>query len=208
MADIRVDINSVLTDGMDISFKAPCNCTEVDAIKVCYVKDQELVSQRFVLKDAHGNDLTGIGNLFSEGAYVHVILNTTNGFAYIQNADTNGYIEGNFQKNIKGYDVQNKVDLSSYTSSNNAFTIPCDGVIHVCAWGSSSGINHVNVWCVTDDSNDENSTISLGTVTSSWFNNTIFFNAVGKFPVYAGQKVFFTLESGAHDIYFHPYYYG
>lgn len=96
MADIRVDIDMVLTDGMDIAFKAPCDCTAISGIKVCYVKDKELVSQRFVLKDAHGNDLAGIGNLFEEGAYIRVILNTVNGFAYIQNADTNGYIEAKF----------------------------------------------------------------------------------------------------------------
>lgn len=100
MADIRVDIDTILTDGMDISFKAPCNCTEIDGIKVCYVKDKELVSQRFMLKDAHGNDLAGIGNLFMAGAYIRVILNSANGFAYIQNADTNGYIEEKFAKTV------------------------------------------------------------------------------------------------------------
>lgn len=93
MADIRVDIDMVLTDGMDITFKAPCDCTAIEGIKVYYIKNEELLNKRFVLKDAHGNDLTGIGNLFMEGAYVHTILDTLNGFAYIQNADTNGYLE-------------------------------------------------------------------------------------------------------------------
>lgn len=93
MADIRVDVDSVLTDGMNVTFKAPCECTAIDGLKVYYVKDRETHNMRFVFKDTHGNELTGIGNLFEEGAYVHAILDTTNGFAYLQNADTNGYIE-------------------------------------------------------------------------------------------------------------------
>ena len=103
MADIRVDISMALTDGMDITFKAPCDCTSVDGIRVYYVKNKESVSQRFVLKDAHRNDVTRIGNLFMEGAYVHVILDTANGFAYIQNADTNGYIEERLNGTPKVY---------------------------------------------------------------------------------------------------------
>lgn len=93
MADIRLDIDSVLANGMDVTFKAPCDCTSIDGLKVYYIKDRETHNMRFVFKDTHGNELTGIGNLFEEGAYVRVILDTTNGFAYIQNADTNGYIE-------------------------------------------------------------------------------------------------------------------
>ena len=50
-------------------------------------------SKTFTFKDAHGNDLTSIGNLFTTNAYVKVILDTTNAYAYIQNSDTNGYLE-------------------------------------------------------------------------------------------------------------------
>lgn len=57
-------------------------------------------SQTFIFRDAHGNDLTGIGNLFSEGAYVKVILNTADGYAYIQNADTNAYLENKIAADI------------------------------------------------------------------------------------------------------------
>jgi hypothetical protein len=46
------------------------------------------------MKDTHGNNLTGLGNLFSQGAYVSVVLNTEEQVAYLQNAATNGYLEG------------------------------------------------------------------------------------------------------------------
>jgi uncharacterized protein YjdB len=67
---------------------------------VYYVKDGEMANKLFTMKDSHGNTLTGLGNLFTEGAYVHAILDTVNGFAYIQNPDTNGYLESKFGKCI------------------------------------------------------------------------------------------------------------
>lgn len=93
MANIKIIVEGPLMDGHKVTFKAPCECFEVEKLNVFYVKDNAQVSRLFTMKDTHGNDLTGIGNLFTEGAYVHAILDTTNGFAYIQNADTNGYIE-------------------------------------------------------------------------------------------------------------------
>ena len=42
--------------------------------------------------------MTGIGEAFAKGALIKTILDVTNGFAYIQNADTNGYIESTFAK--------------------------------------------------------------------------------------------------------------
>ena len=96
MAKIKVTIEGVLMDGHQVSFKAPCDCTAVDGLLVQYVENMEVKSKAFTLKDAHGNDLTGIGNLFAEGAIVKVLLDTVNSSAYIQNADTNAYLEGRF----------------------------------------------------------------------------------------------------------------
>ena len=46
--------------------------------------------------DAHGNDLGDLDNLFAEGAMVKVILDTDTNKAFIQNADTNAYLEKKF----------------------------------------------------------------------------------------------------------------
>jgi hypothetical protein len=59
-------------------------------------------SKVFTFKDAHKNELTGIDNLFAAGAYVKVILDVNNASAYIQNADTNAYIERTFAKTVNG----------------------------------------------------------------------------------------------------------
>lgn len=94
MAQIRIDLNEPLLDGMDIKFQAPCDCTAITGMIVYYpAEDETVVNKSFVFKDAHGNVLTGINNLFVKGAYVKVIVNATDGVAYIQNADTNGYLE-------------------------------------------------------------------------------------------------------------------
>lgn len=92
MAKIKIISECPLYDGMSVTFQAPCDCTAVDGLNVYY----DGVAQTFGFRDAHGNDLAGTGNLFAQGSYVKAILNTATGCAYLQNADTNKYIEGRF----------------------------------------------------------------------------------------------------------------
>lgn len=89
MANIKVELNHEIIDGQPITFVAPCDCTAVTGLKVYYPGGSKV----FTFKDAHGNALTGVGNLFSQGAYVKAILDVINGNAYLQNADTNKYLE-------------------------------------------------------------------------------------------------------------------
>ena len=94
MAYIKITAPDPLYDGMPVSFKAPCDCTATDGLAVTYGG----VEKVFTFKDAHGNALTGIGNLFAAGAVVKVLLDTASNSAYLQNADTNGYIESRWTK--------------------------------------------------------------------------------------------------------------
>lgn len=98
MANIKIALAHSIFDGQPLSFKAPCNCTEVSGIKVEYPDGDGTASTVFSFADAHGNELAGIGNLFVAGTMVRVILDTESHKAYIQNADTNGYIENTFAK--------------------------------------------------------------------------------------------------------------
>ena len=93
MANIKITVDGPLMDGHKITFKAPCNCNIVEKLDVLYIENNTQKSRLFTMKDSHGNDLTGLGNLFSEGAYVNVVLDTNNSFAFLQNAATNGYLE-------------------------------------------------------------------------------------------------------------------
>lgn len=111
MANVKITLDYQINDGMSLTFKAPCDCTAVTGLIVYYPTITEdastTTSKTFTFKDAHGNDLTSIGNLFTTNAYVKVVLDTTNGVAYIQNADTNGYIENTMAKKA---DMDTKLD--------------------------------------------------------------------------------------------------
>lgn len=97
MAKIKVTSKCELYDGMSFTFNAPCDCTEADGLVIDYRTQIENepaeASQSFIFKDAGGNDLAGLDNLFSAGSYVKVILDTRNGFAYLQNATSSAHLE-------------------------------------------------------------------------------------------------------------------
>lgn len=98
MANIKITLNRDIVDGESVTFKAPCDSTEVTGIKVYYKVETEEGStdanKTFTFRDAHCEALTNIGNLFKEGAYITALLDTTNNYAFLQNADTNKYLEG------------------------------------------------------------------------------------------------------------------
>lgn len=97
MANIRIDLREQLINGHEVTFQAPCDCSAVTGMVVYYPNNSERSSMNFTFRDAQGNDLTGIGNLFGEGAFVKVILDTESGFAYLQNATNNGYLDSKFE---------------------------------------------------------------------------------------------------------------
>lgn len=94
MARIRVDVTEPVIDGMEIRFKAPCNCTEVEGLTVYYSDNAHNHRYEFDFRDANGQDVTGVGNLFVTGAYLTVLLDTNGLYAYIVNATNNSYIAG------------------------------------------------------------------------------------------------------------------
>ena len=103
MANIRVDVDYTIADGAELLFYAPCDFANISGLKVYYPgADAGIVSHEFTFQDAHKNDLSNLDNLFAEGACVKVILSLTNSTAYIQNADTNAYLEGRFDEFVDG----------------------------------------------------------------------------------------------------------
>ena len=92
--NVRVDLSTPIYDGMEVVFKAPCNAANVTGLKLCY---QEEVHY-FSFADANANDVGDLDNLFAEGAVVKVIIDTDTNKAFIQNADTNAYLENRFKE--------------------------------------------------------------------------------------------------------------
>lgn len=94
MVNIKVKSKTPIKNGRGFTFHAPCNCSEVTGITV----EHPGGTQRFSFKDAHGNDLGSNNHLFTAGSLVKVVLDVTNSAAYIQNADTNNYLERRFDE--------------------------------------------------------------------------------------------------------------
>lgn len=95
MANIRLDLDASIYDGQNLTFKAPCDSTNVTGLITYYPNGDSTKSTVFTFKDAHGNALDTL-DLFAEGAYLTVVLDTVNKTCYFKNADTNAYLEGRF----------------------------------------------------------------------------------------------------------------
>lgn len=115
MANIKVTAACAVYNGMPITFQAPCDCVAVDGLTVSYGS----YSYTFSFKDAHNNSLTGLGNLFAQGALVKAVLDTENSVAYLQNADTNGYLEQRLASSVSV-----TLTASGWKSLKQTVTVP------------------------------------------------------------------------------------
>ncbi len=118
--NIRVDLNIPIKDGTEVVFRSPVDCSQVTGLKVYYPG----ASKEFMLADAHGNNVGNIDHLFGENVAVKVILDVTAGMAFVQNADTNAYLERRFEELGKGGGVAPLiVTLKSGQASHTALQI-------------------------------------------------------------------------------------
>ena len=108
MANIKVVVDYELIDGTPLTFQAPCNASDVTGLVVYHPINGVQTSTEFRFKDAHGSNIGNINELFAAGAYVKVILDTINNRAFIQNADTNAYLEGR---------LNGIINMGSYTGT-------------------------------------------------------------------------------------------
>ena len=94
--NVRVDLQEPIRDGMEVVFKSPCDASEVTGLNVYHLVDGVLESQNFTFADANTNDLGHFDALFAKDAVVKVILDLDTNMAFVQNADTNAYLESRF----------------------------------------------------------------------------------------------------------------
>lgn len=92
--NIRVDLNYPIKDGTEVVFRSPVDCSQVTGLKVYYLENGITTSKEFAFADAHGNNVGDIDHLFAENVAVKVILDVATSMAFVQNADTNAYLEG------------------------------------------------------------------------------------------------------------------
>lgn len=93
MANIRVDLNHAPLDGETITFKAPCNASSITGMVIYYPKGGGTVSEPFTLTDANGGDIGVLDNIFAKDAIVKAVLDTDGNKAFVQNPNTNTYLE-------------------------------------------------------------------------------------------------------------------
>lgn len=98
MANIRVDSAVTIFDGQTLTFKSPADCSQVTGLIVYYPDRLETASKVFQLTDANGNNVGNINNLFAADAIVKVVLDVDESKAFVQNADTNAYLEAELAK--------------------------------------------------------------------------------------------------------------
>ena len=106
MPKIRIDREYPIINGQSLTFQSPADCSQITGLVVYYPEGDTTKSKDFKLVDAHGVDVgSGTINLFAANALVKVVLDIDNGKAYVQNADTNAYLEG---KLAEKYSPDNK----------------------------------------------------------------------------------------------------
>lgn len=126
---VRTDDTHLIEDGSELKFRAPVACTDATRLRVVYAGKKEDTYKNFVFADANGNDIGEINNLFAENAVVTVILDFTanvdgedTGAAFVQNADTNAYLEERFEELSKSIDTVNEVITSTEEYFNAEIT--------------------------------------------------------------------------------------
>lgn len=100
MANIRVDLNHAPLDGETVTFKAPCDASTITGMVIYYPDGNSTVSKPFTLTDANGADIGVLDNIFAKDAIVKAILDTDGNKAYIQNPNTNTYLEEKFDSKV------------------------------------------------------------------------------------------------------------
>ena len=94
--NIRVDLTTPIKDGTEVVFRSPVDCSQITGLIVYVTENGNTTSQEFALADAHGNNVGDIDHLFAENVVVKVILDVAHSMAFVQNADTNAYLESRF----------------------------------------------------------------------------------------------------------------
>lgn len=118
---IRVDVDYAIENGTEIKFRSPVDCSAITGLVVYYLNESNvIVSKEFAFADAHGNNVGDIDHLFAENAVVKVILDTNRNMAFVQNADTNAYLEGRLNELDNVFFAVAGQDGANYSTFANA----------------------------------------------------------------------------------------
>lgn len=118
MPKIRIDLGATVINGQTLTFQSPADCSDITGLVIYYPEGNTTKSKDFKFVDAHGVD---VGNstisLFAENALVKVVLDVDHGKAYVQNADTNAYLEAKLSEKYSPDNKPSPADLGLNTES-------------------------------------------------------------------------------------------
>ena len=118
MSKIRIDLGATLVNGQALTFKSPADCSQITGLIIYYPKGDTTISRDFKFVDAHGVDVgSGTISLFAADALVKVILDTDQSLAFVQNADTNAYLEGKLAEKYSPDNKPTPADLGLTTET-------------------------------------------------------------------------------------------
>lgn len=134
--NIRVDLNTPIFDGAEVVFRSPVDCSQITGLILYYPDNGNTVSKEFAFADAHGNNVGDIDHLFAENVVVKVILDVTTSMAFVQNADTNAYLESRFdgvtpddsKVSSKAWSSKNTIDKLCPTFTERGAIVTCEPV--------------------------------------------------------------------------------
>ncbi len=137
--NIKVNLDTSIRNGTEIVFRSPKDCSEVSGLIVYYKNGSLDEYKEFSFADANRSNLGNVDHLFSKDAVVKVILDVTNSMAYIQNADTNAYLEDRFGKIESEID---NIDVSGGGNNDvqNTYTATPETLIHVIKSAKSGSV--------------------------------------------------------------------
>lgn len=119
-SEIQVTLTHFIENGSEIKFKAPVDCAEVTRLCVQYTTKDGQISKVFAFADANGNDVGEVANLFAKDAVVKVVLDLNanmdgvDGAAFVQNANTNSYLENRLAQ----LEEKNGVQTGEFETAN------------------------------------------------------------------------------------------
>ena len=121
--NVKVEYSTPIYDGTEVVFRSPVDCSQVTGLIVYYPENGATTSKEFAFADAHGNNVGDIDHLFAENVVVKVILDVTTSMAFVQNADTNAYLEGRFKE------LEDKIGTGGGAPKSNLLVVTIDGDI-------------------------------------------------------------------------------
>lgn len=123
MPKIRVDLEAAVVNGQALTFKSPADCSDITGLIIYYPAGNATTSKTFKFVDAHGVDVgSGTISLFAANALVKVVLDIDQSKAFVQNADTNAYLEAKLSEKYSPDNKPSPADLGLKTE-NWTFTL-------------------------------------------------------------------------------------